>query len=422
MANKPQLHTLPNGIRVVLDQCPTKTCAIRVCFPFMPDVNGAKGLAHFCEHMICNSGAQFPDGIHSDGLSGCHLNGWTYYNGVMFGGEMLPRRAKLVLDVISDGLKNRLFRPDVLERERNAVRDEFYRGEHDFIITDIYPGVSNDKSLNDYVIGTVDSIDSFTNEQVVDFIQRNFTKSNCIVILSGNFEPDIVNYIGEKFDCLPDGPIEPRISPLFPYTSCKMKFASPTARRTSVAAVSAIDSDIAINRDNRYKWACHQVLFDWLRHNMRIDLRRLVYTSRLVTMEDVSKILLIMMAECQSDKKQVQDLYSQMAQTCYRALHTDKITKRFIDDWRQNERFNMAQLLSNSSRRCEIIAYNIMRHFCVTNWSSDMKMLRQLKRSDIIENTRDVFSPDKMSYAIKGQDFGLDLKTIWAENFRSKIK
>lgn len=422
MVNNPQLYTLPNGIRVVLDQWSGKTCAIRICFRFTPDINGAKGLAHFCEHMVCNSGTRFPDGIHSDGLSGCKLNGCTNYYGVMLIGEMLPSRVKLVMDVFSDGLKQRLFRPDIFERERNAVRDEFYRGENNFVITDIYPGVSNDKRLRDYVIGTVDSINSFTHDQVTDFIQRNFTKSNCIVVLSGRFDADILNYIAQKFDFLPDGPIEQRPSPLFPYTPCKMRFTSLTACRTSVAAVSAINSDIAINHDNRYKWKCHQVLVDWLRHNMRRDLRRLVYTSRLSTMEDISKILLIMMAECQPDKKQVQDLYTQMAQTCYRALHTDQITKKFIDDWYQNDKLDLARLLSDAYQRCEFISDNIMQYLRIPNWQSDQKMLRQLKRSDVIENSRDMFLPDQMSYAIKGQDLGIDLQKIWSENFGPKIK
>lgn len=417
MANNPQLHQLPNGIRVVLDRWDSKTCAIHVCFKFYPDINGSKGLAHFCEHMICEGGARFPDGIHTDSLSGCKLNGMTTYEGVCLYGEMLPNRVNLVLDVFSDGLKNRVFRPDVFERERNAVLDEFYRGANDWIINDVFPGVSKDKSMRDYVIGNVDSINSFTNEQVIDLINRNFTKSNCFIVLSGRFDTDILNKIAEKFDFLPDGPIEERKVSLFPYTPCKMKFASPTARRTSLAAISAIEASIAQNKDNKYKWVCYNVLFDWIRDNMRRDLRRLIYTSSLAKMEDLSKILLLMVAECQPDKNQIQSLYAQMAQTCYRSIHQDQITKNFIDIWRQNERFMLAQLLSDASKRCKTIADDIMKYSRITNWQSDKDLFRQLKRKDIIENTRDVFRIDEMSHAFKGQDLGIDLKSIWNENF-----
>lgn len=417
MVNNPQLYQLPNGIQVVLDSWPSKTCAISVCFPFRPDVNGPKGLAHFCEHMIVNSGTRYPDGIHTDGLAGCRLNATTNYDGVWLHGEMLPNRVKTILDVFSDGLKNRVFRPDVLERERNAVRDEFYRGNNDLITTDIIPDVSACKSIKDYVIGTVDSINNFTCEQVIDFINRNFTKSNCIVALSGRFDSDILNYITEKFDFLPSGPINVRKSPLFPYTPCVMKITSPTARRTSLAAINALDANLTRSPDNKYKWLCHEVMLGWIRDNMRRDLRRLIYTSSLTTFEDVSKILLLMIAECQPDKNQVQALYAQMAQTCYRSIHQDKITRQFIDTYRQNERFGMAQLLSDASQRCKVIIENIMKYYRVVNWQSEMTALRKLKRKEVIENTRDIFCPDTMSHALKGQDLGVDLKQIWNENF-----
>lgn len=416
-----ELHRLSNGVTVVLDRWDSTTCAVRVCFRFLTPYKDS-GLAHFCEHLLCAGSKRYPKGIHDDNLSGCALNAETEYYGVTFRGHMLPDYTKTVLDVFSDCMKQSVFDPDVIERERNAVLDEYFLKGNDFVRNNIIPAVSADVSISQCLLGTPESIRSFDRPRMLEFVRQNFTRDNCTIILSGRFDDDILDYINDKFAGLPAIQQRTGSIPLFPYSRCdKINVNAPSAVRTNLAAITCLDSAIVREKANHYKLCCYNALFDWLRHNMGSDLRRLIYTSSVKTYEDISKLLVIMLAECQPTRDDVIELYSALAKTCHKSLFDKTISESFLANYKNNVAFDNACLLSSAANRCGFIGSSVMRYALVPNWQKNQEHLQRLNPTDIVENTRGVFDADKMSFAIRGPELNVDLQNIWRNNFKKQL-
>lgn len=182
------------------------------------------GIAHFVEHMLFKgTGSRSAEDIAQaiDSIGG-QLDAFTakeyasYYIKVL--DEHLPR----ALDVLSDLVLNPAFNPDDVEREKKVILEEIKMVEDtpDDLVHELFTqGFWEDHGLGRPILGTKETVESFTAESLREYFQRTYTSGNLIVSAVGNLEHgNVRRLIAERFGHLQaiDAPafeVPPQVAP-----------------------------------------------------------------------------------------------------------------------------------------------------------------------------------------------------------------
>jgi zinc protease len=187
-------YALDNGLTVIFEeQHAAKVAAFQVWVRAgsadeRPD---QAGLAHLHEHMLFKGTAQRGPGeiaqaIESDGGE---INAWTSFDQTVYHTVIASPFARTGLDVLADAVRYSAFDPDELRREIEVVCEEIKRGQdmpsrrasQDFFAT-----AYREHPYRRPVIGTEESVRSFTREKVLEFYHRHYTPSNIVVSIVGD--------------------------------------------------------------------------------------------------------------------------------------------------------------------------------------------------------------------------------------------
>ncbi len=219
-------YGLDNGLTVIFEeQHAAKVAAFQVWVRVgsadeQPD---QAGLAHLHEHMLFKGTARRGPGeiaqaIESDGGE---INAWTSFDQTVYHSVIASPFARTGLDVLADAVRHSAFDPDELRREIEVVCEEIKRGQdmpsrrasQDFFAT-----AYREHPYRRPVIGTEESVRSFTREKVLEFYHRHYTPSNMVVSIVGDLsEAQVREWVEAAFDGswghpyggAPERPLEP---------------------------------------------------------------------------------------------------------------------------------------------------------------------------------------------------------------------
>ncbi len=167
------------------------------------------GIAHFVEHMLFKGTAtrSAEDIAQAIDSIGGQLDAFTAKEYASYYIKVLDEHLPLALDILADIVRNPAFSGEDLEREKKVVVEEIKMVEDtpDDLVHELFTqGFWENHPLGRPILGTRETVESFTADLLRDYFQQAYTARNLIVSAVGNLEHDRVReLVDKKFGSLP---------------------------------------------------------------------------------------------------------------------------------------------------------------------------------------------------------------------------
>lgn len=190
-----QKYTLKNGLRVLeipMAGLQSATVLILVGVGSRYEEKKINGLSHFLEHMAFKGTEKRPTALDIastiDGIGG-EFNAFTSKDHTGFYIKSASKHVPLLFDVLSDMLLHSKFDSAEIEREKGVIIEEINMYEDTPMrkIGDIYENLLyGDTKLGRDISGTAQVIRSIKRGDFISYVDRFYSPSNTVVIVSGS--------------------------------------------------------------------------------------------------------------------------------------------------------------------------------------------------------------------------------------------
>ncbi len=202
-----QIYTLPNGIRIAhkkVSGTQVVHCGIMFDIGSRDELPHQAGLAHFWEHMAFKGTKKRKSYhiINSLESVGGELNAYTTKEKICFYASVLDEHFVKAIDLLTDIAFNSTFPEKQLELERGVILEEMamYLDSPEDAIQDEFDGiVFPDHALGVNILGTQESVRSFTREDFNRFIYENLDTERTVLSVVGNIDFKRVVRVAERF-------------------------------------------------------------------------------------------------------------------------------------------------------------------------------------------------------------------------------
>lgn len=195
------IHTLDNGISVLIypDKRVETVCGlVGVRIGSNHEKDDEHGLAHFFEHMCFKGTETYPTQreliTRIDGL-GVVTNAFTAREYTAYYMHGHADRCGDIVRMTADIFLHSLFPEREVTKEKGVVLEEIAMYEDDpiekgFEVAEqaLFAGTPSGHPI----IGTVDSVQSFSRDRFVSFFEQHYVTGNTIISIAGNVDPDTV--------------------------------------------------------------------------------------------------------------------------------------------------------------------------------------------------------------------------------------
>ena len=196
-----QKSTLDSGMRVVTSEMP-HTRSVSMCVVVgvgsRYESDEEAGLSHFLEHMVFKGTAMRPEpqqiSAAIEGVGGV-INAATEHELTVYWCKVAQPYFEESLALLFDILRNSLYEPDDIEKERHVIFEELgmindyptYKVEA-LIDEMLWPGHPLGRDIG----GTRESVGGITREMILEFVSAYYTPDNMVVSVAGNVSHDDV--------------------------------------------------------------------------------------------------------------------------------------------------------------------------------------------------------------------------------------
>lgn len=172
---------------------PSKLSTILIAFDAGARAESDKysmGLAHMMEHMIFKSTSKrdYKQIAKDIAFLGGSTNAFTSTEMVCFYISVPNENIDAATEILSDIVFNSTIPDAEFQKEREVVREEALSSQ-DSVDSFVWDSFAKDfftDRLSDPIIGTQESIDAFSQPELVKFYEKFYKKSNCLVSLCGD--------------------------------------------------------------------------------------------------------------------------------------------------------------------------------------------------------------------------------------------
>src|SRR5271156_4886144 len=126
---------------------------------------------------------------------GGEMNAFTAKEYTCYYARVLDSDLPLAVDILSDMITSSLITPKDVDAERDVVLEEIAMNEddpsdpaHEAFTAKLF----GDTPLGRPILGTVDSINAITRDQIFEHYQARYTPPNIVVAAAGNLDHDMV--------------------------------------------------------------------------------------------------------------------------------------------------------------------------------------------------------------------------------------
>ena len=192
-AYQPICEVLANGTRLVYLKVPSQVAHLGFFFAAGSRHEGPNqiGLAHFLEHCLFK-GTQKRNALHIlsriDAVGG-ELNAYTSKEEMCLYASFSKEHTQRAIDLLSDISINSTFPEKEIEKEKEVILDEinsYLDSPSDKIFDDFDAKLFENHPLGQNILGTKESVSSFTQQDLQQYIQQYFTADNLVVSFVGN--------------------------------------------------------------------------------------------------------------------------------------------------------------------------------------------------------------------------------------------
>jgi predicted Zn-dependent peptidase len=155
------------------------------------------GATHYLEHLLFKGTAKRTalDISSTMDAVGGEMNAFTAKEYTCYYARVLDADLPLAVDVLSDMVTGSLITPKDVDAERNVVLEEIAMNEddpadtvHEAFSTQLY----GDTPIGRPVLGTVDSINAITRDQIHEHYRARYSPPDLVVAAAGNLDHDAV--------------------------------------------------------------------------------------------------------------------------------------------------------------------------------------------------------------------------------------
>lgn len=191
------IHTLSNGIRILhlADNMPISYVGVAVDAGTRDELPNESGMAHFVEHLLFK-GTKHRRSWHIinrlESVGG-QLDAYTTKEETYIYATVPNEYTDRALELLADVVLNSTFPESELEKERDVVLDEIqsYNDSPSELIYDEFEELLFPHDpIGRNILGTEQSLESFTSERVQQFVRRNYTPDRMVVFAMGNIKFD----------------------------------------------------------------------------------------------------------------------------------------------------------------------------------------------------------------------------------------
>lgn len=216
------VHTLPNGIRLL--HVPSASAISHACIIVntgsRDEPENKAGLAHFIEHLIFKrtekrSTNQILNRLESVGAD---LNAYTTKEYTCVHASFLNPYLDRTLDLFNDIMFHSTFPEEEMDKEKSVILDEIssYLDQPEEAINDDFEDMLfAGHALGNNILGTTESVQNFTREDVINFRKANYRTNEIVVAVLGNYTLNSVVNKGSKHfaDVAENNPNKERLKP-----------------------------------------------------------------------------------------------------------------------------------------------------------------------------------------------------------------
>ncbi len=195
---------LKNGMVVLFEKrnVPVVSVAFAVRNGGINEAESEKGISHFIEHMLYK-GTPTRDArkiAQEIELNGGVLNGFTDETVTAYWCKMPSKHLNVALDVLSDMVKNPLFKEEELKKERQVIFEEIKmrRDTPQIHVLDEISSFLYEKPFGIPLIGTKESMNSIDREEIIQKFKQVYKPNNLILCVVGNADFNKLIKFAEK--------------------------------------------------------------------------------------------------------------------------------------------------------------------------------------------------------------------------------
>lgn len=206
-----EIRKLNCGLRVVLEQIPyvqSVTTGVWVKAGCVDEDDSCRGISHFIEHMMfkgTNKRTARQIASDADAL-GAQMNAFTAKESTCYYIKSLTSNVDKACEIIIDMLTDSLFDPAEMEKEKKVVKEEIKMVEdtpEDDVQDMLYDVLFKGDPLSNSILGTPESLDKITHDDIKNYIAREYTLDNIVVSVAGNFDADqICDQFEHSLSCM----------------------------------------------------------------------------------------------------------------------------------------------------------------------------------------------------------------------------
>lgn len=192
-AYQPICEELANGTRLVYLKVPSQVAHLGFFFAAgsRHESPNQIGLAHFLEHCLFK-GTHKRKALHIlsriDAVGG-ELNAYTAKEEMCLYASFSKEHTQRAIDLLSDISIHSTFPEKEIEKEKEVILDEinsYLDSPSDKIFDDFDAKLFENHPLGQNILGTKESVSSFTQQDLQQYVQQYFTADNLVISFVGN--------------------------------------------------------------------------------------------------------------------------------------------------------------------------------------------------------------------------------------------
>jgi len=254
-----KLYVLDNGMKILtekISEVRSVSVGIIVGTGSGAERENESGISHFIEHMMFKgtpTRTSFQIAQELDSIGG-RINAYTGKEYTCYYAVVLDRHVDVAVDVLSDIFLNSKIAAEEIDLERKVVLEEIsmYEDTPDELIHDFFAEtILHGHPLSRNTLGTVETVNSFTRNDIIKFQNRYYHPDNILISIAGNFDPSkAIKEIEKKFKHLSGkrAKDEERLHKIIPSIKYKTKKTEQVHFCVGTKGVSQLD-------ENRYTFA-----------------------------------------------------------------------------------------------------------------------------------------------------------------------
>ncbi len=221
--NAAQLHTLDNGLEVILLEDHAHPLASVQLWVKAGSLHEEKwtgaGLAHLVEHMFFKGTERrtAPQISQEIQALGGYVNAYTTFNRTVYWIDGVAENVDGYLNILADMARSSNFHADELVKEQEVIRREFAMDNDDpqSVLQHLMQATAfREHPLRHPIIGHLEIFNQAGREDVVGFVRRHYVPNNCFLVVVGAFDSATVRAaIQQHFGSWERRPYEPVLMP-----------------------------------------------------------------------------------------------------------------------------------------------------------------------------------------------------------------